>query len=300
MSRIYFHTQTDGTAEVKGSERHQGRWLAAKLGMLPFGFDEPSFARDDWFLSRIEPSVAGEDRRFLRVIFQSEERHAFVAPDGKRHAVWPIFLNTALRLGSDAVKLLVRLNAQCEIHCWCDGPNRAWLAGIIDDGLRDGTLRAGMGWDAVSELLRRRDGEPVVTSYSVTRQFPDREAAGWEPPEAAELADAGAAAGGSDDDAEDHEDSEEDIEDEDIEDETEAAWYALPAPERWSIAMKALRDGDKWLEIKPENFRTYWFDGDLDAFKIQAMQSAEEAAARKSRREAAIARGESPSNMDME
>jgi hypothetical protein len=89
-----------------------------------------------------------------------------------------LVLNTALALGSDAVKLAVRLYAQCEINCWVAAVHRPWLAAVVDEGLDAGTLRAEAGWAAIARLLRSADDGPVVTSFSGS--FPVEDSDDWE------------------------------------------------------------------------------------------------------------------------
>jgi len=96
--------------------------------------------------------------------------------EGKPFSYWHASLNTVLRIGSDPLKLIARLHGQCEVHAWVDGPNRAWLADIVEQGLDMGLYRRNMGyqgWSDVVEFLRADDKEPVVTSYSVTGSFPN-------------------------------------------------------------------------------------------------------------------------------
>ncbi len=275
MSRIYFHAE-DNEAEVAGPERHMGNHLGNYLGMIEV---------DDWFLGHVEPkiergrssSLSNRPTDFelsqLRGRLLMGDEPVIVLPNGTKARVSDVLLNTALRIASDPVNLMIRLHAQCEIHTWTDGPNRAWLAGIIEDGRKANVLRGNMGWESVIELLRAKNDSPVVTSYSVTRQFPNREVANWTPPE----------------DSKDDED-----------DAADQAWDELPRNERWKLAMDGLRKKDPWLELKPENFRTYHFGSGIDAFKINEVRAIEGARERKARRDAAEARGERPSIMDMD
>lgn len=136
MSRIYFHDRYEEAAEVHGPERALFDAVCSALGrtmLLPWKWQE-------------------------------FDRHG---------AGWFISLNTAIAVGNDALRLGARLHGQCEIHCYVEGPNRAWLAGIIEAGRESGFYRESMGWESVCGLLRRRDDSPVVTSYSVTEQFPE-------------------------------------------------------------------------------------------------------------------------------
>lgn len=94
-------------------------------------------------------------------------------------------LNTALAAGSDPIRLAAKLAGWGSGHVWVEGPDRAWLAGIIEQGLAGGMFRRQFrrgdkpdgelltqGWDQVVELLRARDDEPVVTAYSGGDDFP--------------------------------------------------------------------------------------------------------------------------------
>ncbi len=90
--------------------------------------------------------------------------------------------------------LAARIAGQAEVHGFCEGIDRAWLAGLIDEGLKSGEFRKNTGyphreesWEHVTAFLRARDDEPVVMSYSVTDSFPNRRAAGWEPPPGTDL-----------------------------------------------------------------------------------------------------------------
>jgi hypothetical protein len=139
-----------------------------------------------------------------------------------------LVLNTVLVVGNDPLCLYARLHGQCEIHAYVEGPNRTWLANVIRDGLEYGVYRPEAGWESVVTLLRNREDEPVVTSYSICESFPNRDVADWVPPGEAN----------EDDDA--HED----------------AWYDLDADERWRLAMTALRvDTESLRELQPENLR---------------------------------------------
>jgi hypothetical protein len=84
-----------------------------------------------------------------------------------------ISMNTALTVGSDALKFGARLVGQSDLNLWVDGPDRAWLAQIIVRGLDAGVLRERSGWEHVAELLVSRNDEPVVTA--VSGGFPDLE-----------------------------------------------------------------------------------------------------------------------------
>jgi hypothetical protein len=183
--------------------------------------------------------------KFMALFGVTDERHikAAVAPTGRPTKVagreWDIFelqLNTALALGSDAIRFCARVHGQCEPHGYVEGRNRAWLAGIIDGGLKAGVLRHetqgyGRGWEDVADLLRQRDNCPVVMSYSVCDGFPSI-------PEHVEMPDA-----------------ERDV------------WYESGGENRWATAMAWLRD-IPGLELRPEDWATIRF-GDEDVFTLR-------------------------------
>lgn len=156
--------------------------------------------------------------------------------DGHEVEPFIISLNTAARIGNDAIKLMARLHGQCECHAWVNGPERSWLADIMEKGLELMIYRENEGWDKVIELLRASDGDPVVTSYSVCDQFPNARIAGWQ------------------------DDSDGD------------GWYELDDATQWSKAMKALWEEDEKYtygrRLKPSNWQDYRFLGGQDAMQI--------------------------------
>ncbi|MET8605716.1 hypothetical protein ABZV92_19455 [Streptomyces rubiginosohelvolus] len=143
---------------------------------------------------------------------------------GHQLALLTMQLNTAMAVGTEPVRLAARLHGQCEINCWVDGPHRTWLAGVVESGLDNGSFRAGLGWESIADLLRQRDDQPVVTSFS--EHFPTL----WSVP-TTQLA-----APGTD------------------EDELTQTWETLPAEEQWRLALQELqvRTIDAELEIRPD------------------------------------------------
>jgi hypothetical protein len=201
---------------------------------------------------------------------------------GQPLQAFSLILNTACQVGSDAVKLAARLHGQCELHAWVDGPNRAWLADIIQAGLHSGVFRKGIwyqdvpngpkdkwsdqGWGDVIALLRERDDEPVVTSYSVTDRFPNRSLTTWNPPPMPENwkpqfweAEDWAAQSGEER-AEYYDEHAQDL------------WYELPVEEQWRLAMDGLRaDTASGLEMKPDNWQTFRFRHELTFLDLHAV-----------------------------
>jgi hypothetical protein len=253
MSRIYFHSE-HATAELRGSERAYmgifcGNLLVATLEPL----DDFSYRDGSNPLQRLVPPdsyihayAAGMQwterfRQWARTSFGDD---GFVYQD-RRVARSTVALNTALAIGNDPVKLMARLHGQCEIHCWVEGPHRAWLAGIMQHGRASGLYRADQGWEAVIDLLLSRDDSPVVCSYSVTEQFPDKglvaDAGLWEP--------------GADEYGEEDWD----------------AWYDLPTAEQWRLGMAALRGrAGRGLELTPDGWDAYYFKDGVTGLDLRA------------------------------
>lgn len=182
MSRVTFHSPS-GEAELRGSER---AYAAHATNQLALGFLTSYRARE-----RYGPLLpAGSylhvtrdeywDRTFRTWWTVGDE--VLTLPDVGELAPWTLTLNTALVAGSDPIELLARLHGTCEIHGYVEAEHRGWLADIIEGGQHDKVLRAGAGWDDVVTLLRSRDDEPVVMSYSVTESFPNAHQADWMPP----------------------------------------------------------------------------------------------------------------------
>lgn len=238
MSRIYFHAE-NGCAEVSGSER-------AHMAIL--------LTDRTYDLLRTSPDAA----RALRMTGDQWDRNRFtgmgmsgadITVAGVNFNFMDVVLNTALVHGPDSRRLAARLHGQCEIHCYVEGHNRAWLADLIDEACEDDVFRRELvndpgthfiqGWEQVTTLLRSASDGPVVTSYSVTEGWPDlmvvREFGEWNPTLSASP---------------------------DDEDWWDECWEAFDEePNRWRIAMDALRKADEVhaLEINPDDFRSMRF-----------------------------------------
>lgn len=167
---------------------------------------------------------------------------------GVRLHIGDLEMNTALLAGSAPVQLAAKLNAWCELHTWVDGPDRTWLAGVIEQGLAAGIYRRRIrqpatpdgparewhdqGWEDVLALLAERDDEPVVLSYSVTDSFPNEGIARWE---------------GDQD-----------------------SWYALPDAERWRLAMEGLRASQPWARLAPDMLAGVGFGKPVSVYDLFA------------------------------
>lgn len=266
MSRVYFHTRNH-TAEVLGSERAYLGSLVDDFGCAMIDGNALRQLRERGFLSsgsevgaRMHQLGAVDVQRVLLAL-----RYGFGDSSGglayRGHPI-PYFrtaLNTVQRAGNDSLILAARIHAQSEIHCWVAGVNRWWLSDIISDGLDVGTFRQGQGWEGVIRLLRDRDDEPVVTSYSVCDSFPSIPD-GWMdqawPPEQH---------GTYDWDALTYEQQRA------VSVRTDE-WYELPDEERWELSLAALyarsdRDG---LEMRPDDWRRFHYGEGLSFFDLLA------------------------------
>lgn len=160
--------------------------------------------------------------------------------------------NTALRIGSPALALAAKISGWCEQHCWVDGPDRAWLADIIDSAISQGIYREGMwvesaggaesnwrlqGWREVTALLRAAAAGPVVLSYSVTFGFPNHRVAGWP---------------------------------DDADGDMPQAWQTLPAERQWEQAMNGLRTMQPWAQISPDSLHEATFGPPVTVFDLLA------------------------------
>src|SRR6478672_9834445 len=158
MSRIYFHSMTCD-AELRGSERaHFGVLLgdifAACLGALGSGEDLRHIIRPGSYLRNSPASLViacrGGDDHFIL--------------DGKIVPGFAAILNTALAIGNRPLNLAARIHGQCEMHCFAEGKNRAWMAEIIEEGLRNGLYRADdsyAGWEPIRTFLLSESESPV-------------------------------------------------------------------------------------------------------------------------------------------
>lgn len=316
MSRIYFHSPS-GTAELHGSERawlrhvaegparaawdlersgsHQLERAAAILSLV---HDVPGYLAERLALAK------AEDARLVSAV--AAKRYGTYDPEplrqlvltldtclrvrgleldvaGARLSTSNVELNTALAAGSDVVRLAAKIHGWCEDHCWVEGPDRVWMAAIIDEGLRTGIYRRGLwytdgpdaprdkwsdqGWGNVAELLRSHDDEPVVLSYSVCDQFPNREVAGWEPvidpawiPDWATNADGRAEWDALDEEAQHSYRREHALD----------VWYELPAEERWLLAMEGLREDRPWARLAPDTLAEVTFSYPVTVYDLFA------------------------------
>lgn len=259
MSRIYFHS-LHGDAEVRGAERsHLGVATHNASIRLLMGQVSPMKLRaslDPRSMAYETVQPYGVNERMLALALGTfGDEDAFIV-DGKPVDHWQLLLNTLIESGPDSMRLAARIHAQCEIHCYVEGPDRAWLAGLITSSRNEGLFRAEMGWESAVELLTSRDDEPVVLSYSVTDQFPNSWRSTWVAPNAGKASE---------------EDDEYAAREED-----DAAWNALPESEKWRMGLEwLLTEGvEKGLRLDPDEWADYRFGHCLTAADLVAETAA--------------------------
>lgn len=172
-------------------------------------------------------------------------------------------MNTALVAGSDPIKLAAKIDGWCESHAWVEGPDRAWLADIIEQGLTSGMYRRGLwysddpngpkdkwsvqGWEDVQAHLRARDDEPVVLSYSAADSFPNQTVADWQPVVDPQWMPDWADGDGFNEWSEMGADEQDEARRQHARDQ----WYELPDERRWELAMAGLRRSRAWARLGP-------------------------------------------------
>src|SRR5690606_31251558 len=132
MARIHFHSPSD-TFDVAGSERYHADIATRDHMWAAFGGELTGIELIRPYLPEFWRRVPAQEIKYY-----INGSRAFggggITIEGYDIDLGNVSLNTALDTGSDALRLLARLHGQCELHCWVDGPNRAWLADIIVAG----------------------------------------------------------------------------------------------------------------------------------------------------------------------
>lgn len=284
MSCIYF-TSREGVAKLKGSEREWLSDIAHRLGSTAWDIDPRDTSDHGVSRALTLMHLAGDDapdylqtaraaadtgdhdarRRFLEtVLLALDTGGTTVTIDGiGKVRTRDIQLNTALKLGSPQVQMAAKIHGWCEAFAWFDGPDRAWLADLIQDGLDTGIYRGGMnntlwnvdnqvrwhpqGWDDVQELLRASADGPVVLSDSSTDSFPDPHSSDWEAPQ-----------------------SSSDDEDDDGWDNYWDAWGELDEGVQFDLSMSWLRRERPWAQITPANLATDTFGYGITIYDLYA------------------------------
>lgn len=166
MSSISFRTRSK-EALVGGRER---AWLGS---MIVEGVGASVFRPDEW---------ARYNRRNLSKVFSGKEweleylfkslHNPITTWAGKEWNSFEVMLNTAILLGSDAVKLAAIIHGTCELNAYFAKEDLEWLADTIEGSphiFRPETQGYDGGWADVISLARSTRGK-LTMSYSVTGQ----------------------------------------------------------------------------------------------------------------------------------
>lgn len=241
MGRIYFHSQnSEKDVVISGRERAYAGLLVNDLFWQSLNVqrtDHSLYQRwkpiiNDEYLHKLGLEVENDPYNRMKIdhFIDTFRINLLYGPDAdnqlfsdKPDTVFETALNTALVIGSNPVKFLARLHAQCEIHGYVEGINREWLANIIQQGLDTSVIRDDENWNEIIDFLTKRNDEPVVMSFSVCEGFPNSYVAEWK----------------------DNNDGED--------------WYDISREDRWDLALKGLRKNNSSCEIKPDNWDNYYF-----------------------------------------
>lgn len=238
MSAIYFHSEYD-TAELRGSERAYMGVLCSNLMLGTIGDYKdwllPFLPSNSWALRDNKVSTAD-----INLYLWSMDGSLLVDKD--QVDTFTLSLNTAILIGSDPIILLARLHGQCELHCWVAGPNRKWLANIIKEGRKTNIYRENQGWEEVVKLLKSRTDSPIVCSFSVCDSFPNYSCLPKKHPL-----------------KQSHNERRFD------------QFNDLPENEMWSECFQGLQEQGGGLELKPENWRSFYFGVGHNIFTLLRM-----------------------------
>lgn len=262
MSSIGFHSP-QGTVSIHGPERANAHILCSDLLVMALGIQhEQDTEHRRSSLRRLVPGLYQKETgsewihhsiNFLRdfeLYIRSDSRAGLIHYRGGINA-FHAALNTAIVAGSDPIRLLARIDAQCELHGYVEGKNRAWLAGIVEEGIAQNILRTAYdgsaykdseddwwGWQRLVQMLQEREDEPVVMSHSSGDHFPNLG-----------------------------------ILHEDGQSFSQKKWYALSSDEQWEQAMTALRhmNESQHLEISPDALPSDKWGNGLSGYDLRAM-----------------------------
>ncbi len=185
MSTIYFHSEHDGTAEVRGSERAHMDFLTENTakGALELTMGHHFGSLKDKFEPFINPEgrLAGVGEKEFdealasilinRAFFDYTPTFAF---RGKTLKLTSLIANTVLAVGSDPMRLVPKIHFTCESHGYVQGFHRKWLADVIEEGLEERVFRRGY-WDyadktaslrmTMGQELTEEQRKPVFRSF---------------------------------------------------------------------------------------------------------------------------------------
>lgn len=189
MSQIVFTTLDPTTKKLIttplcGSERMYMKRFSDQTGdhmisLLPEGKLKSIVPSSEWIYGRLSDRISQEDMYYFRLWMRDSEAKFVI--DGELYSTCDLLSNTAIAIGNDIIRMMVRIHNQCEIHLRVEGEDREWLAHIIQKGLWGKIIRnhplygdeSGLGqWDLLRNFLVADDSQPVVMHYTVTDSFP--------------------------------------------------------------------------------------------------------------------------------
>lgn len=166
MSSIIFSTK-DKKVYLCGSERTHMALFIKNLAVASVWEELVEFGNEESVFRKILPNWVRKDAD-LRLNFHLSLQRGSL----NKYDVFSLVLNSASDIGNDIVKLMCRLHAQCELHCYVKAENKVWMADTIKEGRKRNIFRSGVGWEEVIDLLLEDNPHPIVVSYSVCDIFP--------------------------------------------------------------------------------------------------------------------------------
>lgn len=233
MSRIEFQTKHD-VVEIWGGERAVFGVLINEIGWTGLKSDI-QYRRNEVLKGLPDYCIfCGEDldlsqlRTIQLHLFHGFERDTKIYDPALKEWSPPFvrLLNETLRKGSDSVKFVCRVHAQCELNGYIKKENYLWLANIIEKGLKDCVLidkinGHSKGWNKLIDFLRSSEESVMVMSYTVTDGFPGCHYTNL----------------------------------------TQEEYEKLDYGDRWDLSLEELLK-DEGKEIKPEDWNDFYFYGD--------------------------------------
>jgi hypothetical protein len=156
MSTIYFHSEHDGTAQVRGTERANMDFMLESTAKGALDLTMGFHLSDSRLYDRLVPFVNPEGRLADANSKDFDERLAYVmvnrsfsdytptfALKGKPIKLTSLIANTVLAVGSDPARLNAKIHYTCESHGYVQGFHRKWLADVIQEGLDELVFRRG-------------------------------------------------------------------------------------------------------------------------------------------------------------
>lgn len=143
---VYFTTKNHGDAIVLKSEYSHGLTFINKM--------------------------AEKGANFIREDYKSS--HSYQEDEKIRAERQTTNNNTAMALGTDEEKFLIRFAQQNELHAFILQENHPWMRDLITSALDKGVLRQNQGWDLVLELLEKENIGTVVLYFDGWEYFPSR------------------------------------------------------------------------------------------------------------------------------